>query len=202
MPGYDQNTKKLNEESNHTLSESDLIQGCLDGNRQMQEILYKKFSSKMYSVCLRYSGNIEDANDLLQEGFIKIFRNLEKFRGDGSFEGWIRRIFVNTSIEHFRKKVKLYNVTEVQENTIEDVELNILDSMAEKDIIFLVNELAPGYKAVFNMHVIEGYSHKEIADILGITEGTSKSQLARAKGVLKKSLEKTMNKTSGDTINT
>ena len=202
MPGYDQNTKKLNEESNHTLSESDLIQGCLDGNRQMQEILYKKFSSKMYSVCLRYSGNIEDANDLLQEGFIKIFRNLEKFRGDGSFEGWIRRIFVNTSIEHFRKKVKLYNVTEVQENTIEDVELNILDSMAEKDIIFLVNELAPGYKAVFNMHVIEGYSHKEIADIRGITEGTSKSQLARAKGVLKKSLEKTMNKTSGDTINT
>ena len=202
MPGCDQNTKKLNEESNHTLSESDLIQGCIEGNRQMQEILYKKFSSKMYSVCLRYSGNIEDANDLLQEGFIKIFRNLEKFRGDGSFEGWIRRIFVNTSIEHFRKKVKLYNVTEVQENTIEDVELNILDSMAEKDIIFLVNELAPGYKAVFNMHVIEGYSHKEIADILGITEGTSKSQLARAKGVLKKSLEKTMNKTSGDTINT
>jgi RNA polymerase sigma factor (sigma-70 family) len=192
----------LNEQSNHTLSESDIIQGCIAGNRQMQEIFYKKFSPKMYGVCLRYSGNVEDANDLLQEGFIKIFKNLEKFRGDGSFEGWIRRIFVNTSIEHFRKKVKLYNVTEVQENTIEDVELNVLDSMAEKDIIFLVNELAPGYKAVFNMHVIEGYSHKEIADILGITEGTSKSQLARAKGVLKKSLEKRMNKTSGDTINT
>lgn len=168
----------------------------------MQELFYKKFSPKMYGVCLRYSGNVEDANDLLQEGFIKIFNNLEKFRGEGSFEGWIRRIFVNTSIEHFRKKVKLYNVTEVQENTIEDVELNILDSMAEKDIIFLVNELAPGYKAVFNMHVIEGYSHKEIADILGITEGTSKSQLARAKGVLKKSLEKRMNKASGDPINT
>ena len=131
--------------------------------------------------------------------FLKILVNSE---GDGSFEGWMRRIFVNTSIEHFRKKVKLYNVTEVQENTIEDVELNVLDSMAEKDIIFFVNELAPGYKAVFNMHVIEGYSHKEIAEILGITEGTSKSQLARAKGVLKKSLEKRMNKTSGDTINT
>ena len=166
----------------------------------MQEILYKRFSPKMYGVCLRYSGNVEDANDLLQEGFIKIFKNLQKFRGEGSFEGWIRRIFVNTSIEHFRKKVKLYNVTEVQENTIEDFELNVLDSMAEKDIIFLVNELSPGYKAVFNMHVIEGYSHKEIAHILGITEGTSKSQLARAKGVLKKSLEKRINKTSGDTI--
>ena len=168
----------------------------------MQEILYKKFSSKMYGVCLRYSGNVEDANDLLQEGFIKIFKNLGKFRGEGSFEGWMRRICVNTSIEHFRKKVKLYNVTEVQENTIEDAELNVLDSLAEKDIIILVNELSPGYKAVFNMHVIEGYSHKEIADILGITEGTSKSQLARAKGVLKKFLEKRMNKTSGDTINT
>lgn len=192
----------MNEQRNHTLSESDLIQGCIDGNRQFQEILYKQFSPKMYAVCLRYSGNTEDANDLLQEGFIKIFKNLGKFRADGSFEGWMRRIFVNTSIEHFRKKVKLYNVTEVQENTIEDIEFNVLDSMAEKDIILLVNELAPGYKAVFNMHVIEGYSHKEIAEILGITEGTSKSQLARAKGVLKKSLEKQMNTTSGDTINT
>ena len=202
MPAVIKTPKKLNEQSNHTLSESDLIRGCIDGNRQMQEILYRKFSPKMYGVCLRYSGNVEDANDLLQEGFIKIFNNLGKFRGEGSFEGWIRRIFVNTSIEHFRKKVKLYNVSEVQENTIEDIELNVFDSMAEKDIIFLVNELSPGYKAVFNMHVIEGYSHKEIADILGITEGTSKSQLARAKGVLKKSLEKRMNKTSGDTINT
>ncbi len=191
----------MSEQSNHTLSESDLIQGCIDGNRQMQEVLYKRFSPKMYGVCLRYSGNVEDANDLLQEGFIKVYKNLGKFRGDGSFEGWIRRIFVNTSIEHFRKKVKLYNVTEVQENTIEDIELNILDSLAEKDIISLVNELSPGYKAVFNMHVIEGYSHKEIAEILGITEGTSKSQLARAKGVLKKSLDKKINKTSDDTIN-
>ncbi len=155
----------------------------------------------MYGVCLRYSGNVDDANDLLQEGFIKVFKNLHKFRGDGSFEGWIRRIFVNTSIEHFRKKVKLYNVTEVQENTIEDTDLGILDSLAEKDIVSLVNELSPGYKAVFNMHVIEGYSHKEIAEILGITEGTSKSQLARAKGVLKKSIEKMTNKTSDDTIN-
>lgn len=167
----------------------------------MQELLYKKYSSKMYGVCLRYSGSAEDANDLLQEGFIKIFKNLTKFRSEGSFEGWIRRIFVNTSIEHFRKKVKLYNVTEVQENTIEDDDLNILDTLAEKDIISLVNELSPGYKVVFNMHVVEGYSHKEIANILGINEGTSKSQLARAKGVLKKSLEKRLNKTSNDTLN-
>ena len=130
-----------------------------------------------------------DANDILQEGFIKVFKNLEKFRSEGSFEGWVRRIFVNTAIEHYRKKVKLYNVTEVQENTVEDTSLDALDNLATKDILKVVNELSPGYKAVFNMHVIEGYSHKEIADILGITEGTSKSQLARAKGVLKKLLE-------------
>ncbi len=152
----------------------------------------------MYGVCLRYAGNTEDANDLLQEGFIKVYKNLAKFRSEGSFEGWIRRIFVNTSIEHFRKKVKLYNVTEAQENTLEDPDISVLDSLAEKDVIALVNELSPGYKTVFNMHVIEGYSHKEIASALGITEGTSKSQLARAKGVLKKSLEKKLNKTSND----
>jgi len=165
----------------------------------MQEFLYKKFSPKMYGVCLRYAGNTEDANDILQEGFIKIFKNIGKFRSEGSFEGWIRRIFVNTSIEHFRKKVKLYNVTEVQENTIEDKELDALDLLDAKDIISIVNELSPGYKAVFNMHIIEGYSHKEIAGILGITEGTSKSQLARAKGVLKKMVEIRLNKKNNNT---
>ena len=165
----------------------------------MQELLYHRFSPKMYGVCLRYSGNPEDARDLLQEGFIKIFKNLTKYRGDGSFEGWIRRIFVNTSIEHFRRKVSMYNVTEAQENTIEDKEWKVLDNLAEKDILNLVNQLSPGYKAVFNMHVIEGYSHKEIADMLGINEGTSKSQLARAKIVLKKMIEGRMH-SSGDKV--
>ena len=155
----------------------------------MQRLLYERFSSKMYGVCLRYAENTEDANDVMQEGFIKVYKSLSKFRAEGSFEGWIRRIFVNTSIEHYRKKVKLYNVTEVQENTIEDNELDALDSLATKDILNIVNELSPGYKQVFNMHVVEGYSHKEIAEVLGITEGTSKSQLARAKGVLKKIIE-------------
>lgn len=179
----------MTEQSNYIPSEADLIQGCIEEDRPMQELLYKKFSPKMYGVCLRYAGNTEDANDILQEGFIKVFKNLNKFRGEGSFEGWIRRIFVNTAIEQFRKKVKLYNVTEVQENTIKDTELDALDVLATKDIINIINELSPGYKTVFNMHVIEGYSHKEIADLLGITEGTSKSQLARAKGVLKKMIE-------------
>lgn len=177
------------DQSNHIPIETDLIKGCIEGNPEMQRLLYQSFSPKMYGVCLRYCENPEDANDVLQEGFIKVYKSLNKFRGEGSFEGWIRRIFVNTAIEHYRKKVKLYNVTEVQENTIEDTELDILSSLAVKDILNIVNELSPGYKQVFNMHVIEGYSHKEIAELLGITEGTSKSQLARAKGVLKKIIE-------------
>lgn len=155
----------------------------------MQRLLYRQFSPKMYGVCLRYCENEDDANDVLQEGFIKVYRSLAKFRGEGSFEGWIRRIFINTAIEHYRKKVKTYNVTEVQENTIEDTDLNIFSNLAVKDILGIIDKLSPGYKQVFNMHVIEGYSHKEIAEILGITEGTSKSQLARAKGVLKKIIE-------------
>lgn len=155
----------------------------------------------MYGVCLRYAGNVEDANDLLQEGFIKVYINLSKFRSEGSFEGWIRKIFVNTSIEHFRRKTQLYNITEAQENTIEDADINALNKLAVKDIIQLINELSPGYKTVFNLYVVEGYSHKEIAAMLGITIGTSKSQLARAKSVLKKSLEAINHETEKGNIN-
>ncbi len=183
----------MESKSNHTLNDYDLIHGSLKGDRQIQEMLYHRFSPKMYAVCLRYSGNADDAQDLLQEGFIKVFNNLNKFRGEGSFEGWIRRIFVNTSIEHFRRKVNMYSVTDTQEQTIEDKEFNVLDNLAERDIMAMIHELSPGYRAVFNLHVIEGYSHKEIAEMLGINEGTSKSQLARAKNVLKKMVENRLN---------
>lgn len=155
----------------------------------MQEELYHRFSPKMYAVCLRYASHVEDAQDLLQEGFIKVYRNLHHFRAEGSFEGWIRRVFVNTSIEHFRKKsTKLAMVTEKEEGTIEDTDITALDNLAEKDIIKIVQELSPGYRTVFNLYVVEGYSHKEIGDMLGISEGTSKSQLARAKSVLQKKI--------------
>ena len=153
----------------------------------MQEELYLRFSPKMYAVCLRYASNVEDSQDLLQEGFIKVYRNLHHFRAEGSFEGWIRRVFVNTSIEHFRKKsTKLAMVTEKEEGTIENTDISALENLAEKDIIKIVQELSPGYRAVFNLYVVEGYSHKEIGDMMGISEGTSKSQLARAKSVLQK----------------
>ena len=169
---------------NQNISESDLIQGSINGERRMQELLYKTYSPKMYGVCLRYSGNANDAQDILQEGFVKVFKNLPRFRGEGSFEGWIRRIFVNTAIEHYRRKVNMYPVTENQENSVEDKDWSALDRLALKDLLGMIQELSPGYRTVFNLYVIEGYTHRDIADMLGISEGTSKSQLARAKAIL------------------
>ena len=144
---------------------------------------------------MRYANNADDAQELLQEGFIKVYRNLEKFRAEGSFEGWVRRVFVNTSIEHFRRKNNLYSITEKEESVIEDADITALDNLAEKDIIALIQELSPGYRTVFNMYVVEGYSHKEIGSILGISEGTSKSQLARAKAILQKKVKERLDET-------
>ena len=174
----------MNGLSNQMSSESDLIEGCIQGNRKMQYELYERFSSKMYGVCLRYAANAEEAEDILQEGFIKVFNKIGSFRNEGSFEGWIRRIFVNTAIEHFRKKTYLQPITEYEESTVEGKYLSVLDNLAEKDIIRLVQQLSPGYRTVFNMYVVEGYTHKQIAEALGISEGTSKSQLSRAKLIL------------------
>lgn len=174
----------MNPVSNQSISESDLINGCIEGNRRMQEELYRRFSPRMYAVCLRYAGMAEEAQDILQEGFVKVFKKIETFRSEGSFEGWMRRIFVNTAIEHFRRKKYLQPVTEKEENTLEGNYLSVLDNLAERDILDLVQQISPGYRTVFNMYVVEGYSHKEIAEMLGISEGTSKSQLSRAKVIL------------------
>jgi len=146
-----------------TEGEYALVRSCIKGNHSSHQALYSKYSSKMFGVCLRYGKDYHSAEDILQEGFIKAFKNLNKFRFEGSFEGWLRRIFVNTAIEHFRKP-----------------------RMAAEDIMELVNKLSPGYKAVFNLYVVEGYSHKDIAEMLGISIGTSKSQLARARYLLQK----------------
>ena len=144
---------------NPLVSESDLILGSIRGDRRMQELLYKTYSPKMYGVCLRYAGNPDDAQDILQEGFVKVFKNLNRFRGDGSFEGWIRRIFVNTAIEHYRRKVNMYPVTENQENTIEDKDWTAFDRLALKDLLEIIQELSPGYRTVFNMCVPFNYIH-------------------------------------------
>jgi len=174
----------LNISGNHNPSETDLIQGCIAGDRKMQEMLYNRFSSKMYAVCLRYAGNADDAQDILQDGFVKIYKNLTRFRSEGSFEGWVRRIFVNTAIEHLRRKKYFKPIADKEENTIPYNATTVLDSLGEKDIMGLISQLSPGYRTVFNMYVVEGYTHKEVGDILGISEGTSKSQLARARMIL------------------
>lgn len=176
--------------SNQIYSEADLIEGCIRGERKMQYELYQRFAPKMYGVCLRYAGKAEEAEDILQEGFIKVFKKIGSFRSEGSFEGWIRRIFVNTAIEHFRKKTYLQPITEYEESTFEGKYISVLDNLAEKDIVQLVQQLSPGYRTVFNMYVIEGYTHKQIADELGISEGTSKSQLSRAKIILQDLIKK------------
>ena len=185
----------MNGLSNQMSEESDLIEGCIRGDRKLQYELYERFSPKMYGVCLRYAANSEEAEDILQEGFIKVFKKIGSFRGDGSFEGWIRRIFVNTAIEHFRKKSYLQPITEQEESSIEGKYVSVLDSLAEKDIIKLIQQLSPGYRTVFNMYVIEGYTHKQIADILKISEGTSKSQLSRAKLILQDLVKKHLDRT-------
>jgi RNA polymerase sigma factor (sigma-70 family) len=187
---------RMNEAGNQNVTESDLIQGCLDGKTRMQELLYRQFAPKMYAVCLRYSGQPEDAQDILQEGFVKVYRNLARFRGEGSFEGWMRRIFVNTAIEHYRRSVKMYPVTETQENQVEDRNWSAFDKLSVKDLMKLIQGLSPGYRTVFNLYVVEGYTHREIAEMLGISEGTSKSQLARAKAILQHLITQQKEKTS------
>ena len=146
--------------------------------------------SKMFGVCMRYTNDYHIAEDILQEGFIKVFKNIGKYRGEGSFEGWVRRIFVNTSIEHYRKKVNLYAVTEIENDNIKTYNGDVIDQLQEADLLKMIGELSIGYRTVFNMYVIEGYSHQEIAEMLGISEGTSKSQLSRARMLLQEKVEK------------
>jgi len=184
----------LSSTGNQIFSESDLLNGCWQGDRKMQLELYNRFAPKMFGVCLRYASNAEEAEDILQEGFIKIFNKIRSYRSEGSFEGWIRRIFVNTAIEHLRKKTYLQPITEIEENTVEAKYLSVLDNLAEKDIIQLIQQLSPGYRTVFNMYVVEGYTHKQIGEILGISEGTSKSQLSRAKLILQELIKKFIEK--------
>ncbi|MFN8297972.1 MAG: RNA polymerase sigma factor [Chitinophagales bacterium] len=167
-------------------TEQQIIEGCVKNDRKFQQLLYNLFSSKMFAVCLRYANEYNSAQDLLQEGFVKVFRNIEKFRGDGSFEGWVRRIFVNTAIEHYRKQVNMYAIHDSDAKAYEYYEDNALENLKQQDIVNMIQKLSDGYRTVFNLYIIEGYSHKEIGDMLNISEGTSKSQLARARYLLQK----------------
>ena len=170
--------------------EEEILSGCLSGDEKWQKRLYNQYSGKMYGVCLRYCANKDDARDVLQDGFIKVFQKLDTFKREGSFEGWIRRIIVNTALEELRKQAKFTDKVEVE--TVAD-ELSDSTSLVNFDASILLNKiqsLAPGYRTIFNMYVIEGFQHNEIASMLGISENTSKSQLSRARKILQDMLLK------------
>ena len=170
---------------------SKIIKGCLAGDRRDQELLYRRHASKLYAVCLQYSGNDEEARDILQEGFIKIFDNLHQFKFEGSFEGWMRRITVNTALEKFRTRHNLYRVDDIDAIEEPDADPDNKDyaGLEAGDLMNIIRELPPKYRMVFNLYAIEGYSHKEISTMMNISEGTSKSNLSRARGILQKRVE-------------
>jgi len=164
----------------------DIINRCASGNVRAQEELYLKFAPKMYGVCLRYSKDKTEAEDNLQEGFIKVFTNIKNFRHEGSLEGWIRRIMVNVSLEKFRKQNMLHPVEDVTIYETNQVSEEILDKISAGELIDLIQELPPRYKMAFNLYVMEGMNHQQISEEMQITVGTSKSNLARAREILKR----------------
>ncbi len=172
------------------MSELALVKSCIKGDQRAQCKLFEMFAPKMMGVCLRYTKDVARAEDVMQEGFIKVFTKLDKYSGQGSLEGWVRRIMVNTALDHLRKESK-FNANIPMDDVDYKVELDgqILSSLMEQDLLKLIREMPDGYRTVFNMFAIEGYSHKEIAKELNISENTSKSQYSRAKTFLRSKLE-------------
>ena len=172
-----------------------IVNGCIKGKRKYQKQLFELFYGKMMGVCMRYAKDQDEAQDMVQNGFIKIFKKLDVYNFEGSLEGWIRRIMVNTAIDQIRKnKRDPFSIEDDQrvQNIEEDVPFSEEDEYETKiqaeEAIKAISNLSPAYRTVFNMYVIEGFTHKEIAEYLGISEGTSKSNLAKAKQKLKAEL--------------
>ncbi|NNE28543.1 MAG: RNA polymerase sigma factor [Saprospiraceae bacterium] len=172
-----------------SLLDLDTIQAAIAGKRQAQEALYVQYSPTMFGICLRYASDYHSAEDILQEGFVKVFKNLDRFRGDGSFEGWMKRIFINTSIEFYRKAVNKRKIIEMDSVYDQGSAPLALDNLAAKDILKIIQKLPNGYRTIFNLYAIEGYTHREIGAMLGISEGTSKSQLARAREAIRMKIQ-------------
>jgi len=170
------------------VKEQELIAQCLKNDRTAQRALYDRFSPKMFGVCKRYLKTREDAEDILLEGFTRVFNKLEQYSGAGSFEGWIRRLIINECLMFLRKRHDFKLTVEISNVRI-PTQLNVEDELAEKDILNLLDALPTGYRTVFNLYVLEGYKHREIAEIMGISINTSKSQLILAKKRLRKLIE-------------
>ena len=172
------------------MSELALVKSCIEGDQRAQRKLFEMYAPKMMGVCLRYTKDVARAEDVMQDGFIKVFTKLTKYSGNGSLEGWVRRIMVNTALDHLRKENK-FNANVSMDDVEYKVEFDgrILSSLMEEDLLKLIREMPDGYRTVFNMFAIEGFSHKEIAKELEISENTSKSQHSRAKAFLRNKLE-------------
>jgi len=173
------------------MDEESLIAECIKGNQMAQKALFDSFSPKFFALCLRYMNSKYEAEDVLQEGMVKIFTKLPEYQGKGSFEGWMRRIIVNTCLDQIRKNQKLkMDVSIDKEEYKLSMNANILENMSANELIEEIKKMPPGYRVVFNMFAIEGYSHQEIAKKLGVKESTSKSQYLRARAYLKERIEK------------
>ena len=169
--------------------DDNIIKGCIKNKRKCQEILYKELSPKMMVVCLRYANNIHEAEDYLHNGFLKLFDNINKFNFNGSFEGWSRKLFRNLIINEIKNNNKIiYHETNDFADTEINIDTKIIDDIDTKYLIELIQKLTPAYRLVFNLYVIDDFSHKEISEKLNISIGTSKSNLYKAKGKLKKML--------------
>ncbi len=163
------------------MTERQLIEACKKEDRRAQQMLYDRYSPQMFGVCRRYIKEREEAEAVLVDGFFKILTNLDKYSGTGSFEGWMRRIFINESLMYLRKQKKSYMYPELSNELATETHLTIEDDLAERDVLQFLDFLPSGYRTVFNLYVIEGYKHREIAELLGISINTSKSQLILAK---------------------
>lgn len=184
---------------NLNAKEIKMLHGCRQGQAKYQQMFYEHFYGKMLSVCLRYAKDREEARDILQEGYVKVFISLDNYKGDGSLEGWVRRIMVNTAINHYHKNKKHTHTTleseyeEIPEGNDHWTDTEVIQKMSYDDLLVLIRGLPPAYQTVFNLYVIEGYNHKEIGEMLQISEGTSKSNLAKARMKLQKQLNQSSN---------
>ena len=175
------------------MTDTELIKGCIREDALCQKGLFNRYAGSLMGVCYRYARSREDAEDILQDAFIKIFKKIEQFKGDGSFEGWMRKIIVNTALKKYTvsRYSKEFSVQEVKDPTDADMnDVPAFNHLTEKDLLALINNLPDGYRIIFNLYVIEGYQHDEIADMLGIQPGTSRSQLVKARQLLQKEIIK------------
>ena len=172
------------------MKEQELIKGCKSGESWAQKQLYERYASAMMSVCMRYTGNREGARDLLHDGFIKVFTKINTFTGAGSFAGWIRKVFITTALECLRANNALRFSLDVEDfiDELEDVNISAFEQLLADDLLACIARLPDGFRTIFNLHAVEGYSHAEIAQMLNIQESTSRSQYFRARQILQKSV--------------